>query len=166
MSTKFWALGDKVITKFGPGTVITIPHQVSAEFEHTKHHDPRYEVLLNRPQNWTPWHTGGKNPFFNGDDLKPISDSLVQINSLIAAALPEPLVVDGYDSGFRDALESMVLALDAKTTYPSLRSAVETALGAHSNDAPETCPVTADYTLGDAGRIASELAAAAMKASC
>jgi hypothetical protein len=56
------------------------------------------------------------------------------IGKMIAAALPAGRQ---YDKGFRDALESMALALSEKMTQDDLRGVVQTALDAHANNVGE-----------------------------
>lgn len=53
----------------------------------------------------------------------------------ICGALPKD---HGYEKGFRDALESMALALCGVTSSSDLESAVATALDAYSNNTEET----------------------------
>ncbi len=57
--------------------------------------------------------------------------------ALIAESLPS---TEGYEKGFKDALESMCLALTNKLSPEDLNEAITTALDAYSNTDEETQP--------------------------
>lgn len=57
--------------------------------------------------------------------------------ALIAESLPS---TEGYEKGFKDALESMCLALINKLSPEDLNEAITTALDAYSNTDEETQP--------------------------
>lgn len=91
---------------------------------------------------------------FSGDELKEVAEALVaskaqaQAASLPGGARPAVLdletfgsrirqalpSVDQYERGYRDCLESVVLALAPKIETPILEEAVTTALDAYANN--------------------------------
>lgn len=76
-----------------------------------------------------------------GISVRPLKDDphakrtvdRAEITRRIREALPSG---EGYDGGFRDALESMALAFTGKASVGAIEEAVQTALDAFSNNAP------------------------------
>lgn len=60
--------------------------------------------------------------------------SATKLIARIHVALPEGS--EDYDYGYRDALESMVLALEAVLPIKKIETAVQTALDAFENNVP------------------------------
>lgn len=83
------------------------------------------------------------------EDNEPTQENIVALTQKLAMELP---ATGGYEKGYRDALESIALALAQKVDLPVLNDAVTTALDAYANNAGEIENlVTLDLNVFDDG---------------